>query len=120
VLGANTVDSSSGDVFNSALLLDQHGNAVGRYDKVRLLAFGEYIPGIDIFPWLAKLLRSAPADSRQAQDPASCHCRRLRPDLAPRPLICYEDLLPDFVRSVGELHPDLLVNLTSDQCSAPH
>ena len=28
----------------------------GRYDKVRLLAFGEYIPGIDTFPWLRKFL----------------------------------------------------------------
>jgi apolipoprotein N-acyltransferase len=31
------------------------------------------------------------------------------------PLICYEDLLPGFIHGVGELHPDVLVNLTSDQ-----
>ncbi len=30
------------------------------------------------------------------------------------PLICYEDLLPDFIRQVGKLHPNLMVNLTSD------
>ena len=42
--------------YNSALLLDHSGQAAGRYDKVRLLAFGEYIPGIDLFPWLRNLL----------------------------------------------------------------
>ncbi len=30
------------------------------------------------------------------------------------PVICYEDLLTDFVRKLGELHPNLLVNLTVD------
>jgi apolipoprotein N-acyltransferase len=29
-------------------------------------------------------------------------------------VICYEDLLPGYLRSVGKLHPNLLVNLTSD------
>ncbi len=30
-------------------------------------------------------------------------------------MICYEDLLPDFIQGVGKLHPDILVNITSDQ-----
>jgi apolipoprotein N-acyltransferase len=30
------------------------------------------------------------------------------------PVICYEDILPGFLRRVGALHPNLLVNLTSD------
>jgi apolipoprotein N-acyltransferase len=30
------------------------------------------------------------------------------------PVICYEDLLPGFLKRVGALHPNLLVNLTSD------
>jgi apolipoprotein N-acyltransferase len=30
------------------------------------------------------------------------------------PVICYEDILQGFIRGVGQLHPDLLVNLTSD------
>src|ERR1700749_1885309 len=30
------------------------------------------------------------------------------------PVICYEDILQGFLRGVGQLQPDLLVNLTSD------
>jgi hypothetical protein len=29
-------------------------------------------------------------------------------------VICYEDILPGYLRRVGALHPNLLVNLTSD------
>ena len=30
------------------------------------------------------------------------------------PVICYEDILQGYLREVGQLHPDLLVNLTID------
>ncbi len=56
VIGAEMVDPARADAYNSALLLDGDGRLAGRYDKVRLLAFGEYIPGIDAFPWLRKFL----------------------------------------------------------------
>jgi apolipoprotein N-acyltransferase len=115
VIGANTVDPDGG-AYNSALLLDRAGRVAGLYDKVRLLAFGEYVPGITVFPWLQNFL---PAGTGRFNAGAG-------PELLPLtaadgltwhlgPLICYEDLLPDTVRAVGALHPDLLVNLTSDQ-----
>jgi len=56
LIGASTYDAAHDDAFNSALLIDQAGRMAGRYDKVRLLAFGEYIPGIETFPWLRNLL----------------------------------------------------------------
>jgi apolipoprotein N-acyltransferase len=116
ILGANTVESDQGDAFNSALLLDANGVATGRYDKVHLLAFGEYIPGVDLFPWISTLLPIGPGRFTAGSGPkilslqvAGGRTWKLGP------LICYEDILPGFVRQVGALHPDLLVNLTSDQ-----
>ena len=115
VIGANTIESDQGDAFNTALLLDRDGRAVGRYDKVRLLAFGEYIPGLDTFPWLKNLLPESAGRFRPGAGPA------ILPFAGPTgaiwrlgPLICYEDLLADYIRQVGQLHPDLLVNLTVD------
>jgi len=115
VMGANTIDSERGDAFNSALLLDGNGAAVGRYDKVRLLAFGEYMPLIDEFPWLKQLLPAGAGGFKAGSGPGVMSLEgpngkswRLGP------VICYEDLLPGFLRGVGALHPDLLVNLTSD------
>jgi apolipoprotein N-acyltransferase len=116
IIGANTFDSVEGGAFNSALLIDRAGRVAGLYDKVRLLAFGEYVPGIDLFPWLKDLL---PAGTSRFNAGAGPKLLSL-PAAAGRtwrlgPLICYEDLLPGYVREVGALHPDLLVNLTSDQ-----
>src|SRR5258708_18785786 len=56
VIGADMYDAAHDDAFNSAILLDGDGRAAGHYDKVRLLAVGEYIPSIDTFPCRRKLL----------------------------------------------------------------
>jgi apolipoprotein N-acyltransferase len=114
IVGTDTYDPDRDKLFNSALLLDTAGRVTGRYDKVRLLAFGEYVPGADTFPWLRKLL---PATGRFTPGAGP----RLMAFPAPGgqiwqlgPVICYEDLLPDFLRELGRLHPDVLVNLTVD------
>lgn len=114
IVGADTYDVEQDRLFNSALLLDTSGRVTDRYDKVHLLAFGEYLPGADTFPWLRNLL---PATGRFTPGPGP----RLMAFHAPQgqtwqlgPAICYEDLLPGFLRDLGRLHPDLLVNLTVD------
>lgn len=121
VIGANTVDDDQEDAFNSALLIDHTGRAAGRYDKVELLAFGEYMPGIDLFPWLADLLPPGTGKFKAGSGPGVLALQE-SPGKTWRlgPLICYEDLLPDFIRRVGEVHPDMLVNLTSDQWFGAH
>lgn len=116
VIGANTVDTARDEAFNSALLLDGAGRVAGRYDKVNLLAFGEYIPGVDLLPWLRNLLPAGTGRFEAGKGPSimalpAGEARTWRLG----PLICYEDLLPGYISDVGKLHPDLLVNLTSDQ-----
>jgi len=115
VIGADMYDETHEDAFNSAILLAEDGRMVSRYDKVRLLAFGEYIPGIETFPWLRKLLPAGSGRFTAGQGPALLTLRQ--PDgqvWKLGPVICYEDILQGFLRGVGRLHPDLLVNLTSD------
>jgi apolipoprotein N-acyltransferase len=114
IIGANTYDPELEDAYNSAILLDHDGVAVGRYDKVRLLAFGEYMPGIDAFPWLRNLLPAGAGRFRAGAGPGILPFRSGAISWRLAPVICYEDLLPNFLHHVGELHPDLLVNLTSD------
>ena len=103
------------DAYNSAMLLNSSGTMTGRYDKVRLLAFGEYIPGIEYFPWLRQLL--PPGAGRFIPGPGPAVMPWLDADRRTwqlSPLVCYEDLLPSFIRGAGKLTPNLLVNLTSD------
>jgi apolipoprotein N-acyltransferase len=115
LIGAEMFDVVHEDAFNSAILLDRTGKVAGRYDKVRLLAFGEYVPGIETFPWLRKLLPAGAGRFTKGSGPGVISLQA--PDGAAwrlGPVICYEDILQGFIRGVGRLHPDLLVNLTSD------
>ena len=115
VVGAEMYDPLHEDAFNSAILLDGDGQAVDRYDKVRLLAFGEYIPGIDTFPWLRKFLPEGIGRFTAGKGPAVLNLPGpYDQSWKLGPVICYEDILQEFLRGVGQLHPNLLVNLTSD------
>jgi apolipoprotein N-acyltransferase len=115
IIGADMYDAAHDDAYNSAILLDPAGRVGGYYDKVRLLAFGEYIPGIDAFPWLRKFLPEGTGRFTAGSGPGTL----LLPGPAGQtwrlaPVICYEDLLPGYLHRVGQLRPNLLVNLTSD------
>jgi apolipoprotein N-acyltransferase len=115
VIGADMYDAAHDDAFNSAILIDDGGRAAGHYDKVRLLAFGEYIPGIETFPWLRKLLPPGTGQFTAGKGPGLLTLREPAGQTWKLgPVICYEDILQGFLRGVGQLHPNLLVNLTSD------
>ena len=95
--------------------MDKNGKVAGRYDKVRLLAFGEYVPGIETFPWLRKLLPVGAGRFTAGAGPAVIAMQDPSGrDWRLGPVICYEDILQGFLRGVGQLQPNLLVNLTSD------
>jgi apolipoprotein N-acyltransferase len=115
LIGAEMYDAAHEDAFNSALLLDRNGKLGGRYDKVHLLAFGEYVPGVETFPWLRKFLPDGAGRFTAGAGPGVIS-QQGPDDLGLRlsPVICYEDILQEFLRGVGQLHPNLLVNLTSD------
>ena len=107
-------------VWNTALALERGGDIVGHYDKIELLAFGEYIPGGELFPAIYDLL------------PYSSHFERGK-TVAPLPVgeyrlstnICYEDILPSLVRRLmgpideAGTRPHALVNLTNDSWYGP-
>ena len=115
VVGAEMYDPARDEAFNSALLLDGDGRLAGRYDKVRLLAFGEYIPGVETFPWLRKLLPAGVGRLTAGKGPELMSLQLPGAQVWKLgPVICYEDILQGFLRDLGRLHPNLLVNLTVD------
>src|SRR6267143_1322859 len=101
------------EAWNSAIVITPDGKIGDHYDKIQLLAFGEYIPFGDWFPFLYEW------------SPLATH---LTPGTTTKPLraagyrfatfICYEDILPWIVRKTMEDHGEgrahALVNLTND------
>ncbi len=115
IIGADTYDPRHDQAFNSALLLDSSGRLTGRYDKSRLLAFGEYIPGLDWLPFLRRIIPAGLGRFQAGDGPGVFAFDA--PDGRPwrlAPVICYEDIITDYLREVGRRHPNLLVNLTVD------
>src|SRR5258708_23675420 len=47
----------SSQIFNSAALVNPHGEWVGRYDKVHLVPFGEYLPFPQVFAFAGGLTK---------------------------------------------------------------
>ncbi|EYF02456.1 apolipoprotein N-acyltransferase [Chondromyces apiculatus] len=96
--------------YNTALMADEEGKIVGRFDKHYLLAFGEYLPLGDTFPKLYELSPNSGHFNRGTSlDPLVWKDHKITA------MICYEDILPDFVNKlVAQGDPDLFVNLTND------
>lgn len=100
--------------YNSLFLVDSDARPVGRhYNKTNLLAFGEYLPMSERFPWLLKLLPFI-ANFGRGQGPEVLTYPHPEGDLKIGGQICYEGLYPEFTRGLAEKQADLLANVTND------
>ncbi|MCA9520848.1 MAG: apolipoprotein N-acyltransferase, partial [Myxococcales bacterium] len=97
------------DSWNTALLIDEKGKILGRYDKTYLLMFGEYLPFGERFPvlykWVPAASRFLPGRSVESI-PFKGH------NLAV--MICYEAVIPEFTRKLAGKKPEVLINITND------
>ncbi|TNF65029.1 MAG: hypothetical protein EP303_00065, partial [Deltaproteobacteria bacterium] len=94
--GARTLEQVEGKekYYNAAYLLHGDGTVGIRYDKVRLLLFGEYVPFEDHLP----ILRRLPGVGNLAAGDDLVRLDSETPANASF-LICYEAILREFVRS---------------------
>lgn len=99
----------SDDYFNSAYLLSPLGEVKGRYDKVHLVPYGEYVPFRDVLPFVKKLTAGIGDFGHGAGfNPLSLDNKKIGI------LICYEGILPFAARMYKKNSADLLVNITND------
>ncbi|SIO14183.1 apolipoprotein N-acyltransferase [Singulisphaera sp. GP187] len=102
---------------NAAILYEPKIKAIQRYAKIHLVPFGEYIPLVNLFPWLTVLTpyrdASIPILSFGTK-PAWFELGRFRFATA----ICFEDTIPHLVRRFfqgqGTKQPDFVLNISND------
>ncbi|HET6488231.1 MAG TPA: apolipoprotein N-acyltransferase [Syntrophales bacterium] len=94
---------------NSAFVLSPTGEIIGKYDKVHLVPYGEYVPLRPLFPFIEKLAVGV-GDflAGSGFQPVTLAGERIGF------LICYEGIFPEIGRAYGRSDASLLVNITND------
>ncbi|MGO9403508.1 MAG: apolipoprotein N-acyltransferase [Terriglobales bacterium] len=102
-------NSGGEQIFNSAALVNPQGEWVGRYDKVHLVPFGEYLPFPRLFAFAGGLTKEVGEFQRGAsRTPLDAGGERLGM------FICYESVFPDEVRQGPLAGAQVLVNISND------
>jgi apolipoprotein N-acyltransferase len=100
--------------YNSALIVGADGQRVGRYDKIHLVPFGEYVPFEKLLFFARKLTgrvsKFTRGDQRKVFLLVDSKGERHRYGV----FICYEAVFADEVRHFSQLGAEVLVNISDD------
>ncbi len=114
IVGDIGIDADKGavhgyDLYNSADFIRADGSFAGRYDKMHLVPFGEYVPYKKLFFFAGSLL----ADVGEF-DPGNRRSVFATGGHTYGTFICYESIFGDEVRRFAGLGADVLVNISND------
>jgi apolipoprotein N-acyltransferase len=109
------------EIFNSASLVSPTGAFVDRYDKIRLVPFGEYVPFQQMLFFAESLTREVSNFSRgNARHVFQLEKGTLQPPGTAGVFICYESVFPDEVRQFAANGAQVFVNISNDEWFGPH
>jgi apolipoprotein N-acyltransferase len=110
-IAADTDEHGGARLHNSLFLLSPKGRVAGRYDKMHLVPFGEYIPLVDDIPFLRGLLQGMNFSPGAAARPLILDGS---PPLSLGPLICYEAVFPYPAQEQVKQGAGILLNVSND------
>lgn len=97
-------------IYKSSVLIGPDGPTGDRYDKMRLVPFGEYIPARSLLGWATSVGEAAGEDRRRGS-------RQVVMDtgngLRIGPMVCFESAFPDMSRHLAEGGADVLLAQSS-------
>jgi apolipoprotein N-acyltransferase len=102
-------DNGGWRFYNSALIVGADGARIGRYDKIHLVPFGEYIPFQNLLTFARKLTGRVSSFTRGDERKVfllNGHRYGV--------FICYEAVFADEVRHFAQLGAEVLVNISDD------
>ncbi len=121
----DTLNPSINQQYNTALMLSPQGDVIGKYQKMKRIAFGEYVPFASDMPILKNWVEGFFGTFLNEMQAGTAHQVFKSNDSQENtfniiPLICYETMFPQFVANavadavtkVKTVH--LLVGLSSD------
>ncbi len=106
-------------LFNSAFLISPENEIKGKYNKIHLVPYGEYIPLKSLFPFIDKMAAGI-GDFYSGNRIKNLSI----PSSSFAAIICYEIIFPDLVRKFTKEGAGFIVNITNDawfgRTSAPY
>jgi apolipoprotein N-acyltransferase len=111
IAGTTSLDrhGAGSDMYNSALFVSADGTVAGRYDKIHLVPWGEYIPFKDFFSFAKNLTQEAGDMThgwRRVVFVSGGHTFGV--------FICYEEIFGDEIRLFAKRGAQVLVNISND------
>lgn len=108
VIGSIGVDNAQ-TFYNSAALIAPSGAWDGRYSKIHLVPFGEYVPFPSLFSFASGLTQAVGNFSRgTARAPLQAGDTKLGV------FICYESIFPNEIRQLVDQGGQVLINISND------
>jgi apolipoprotein N-acyltransferase len=107
------VDAQRSDkpgIYKSSVLVGPNGPTGDRYDKMRLVPFGEYIPFRSALGWATSVGKAAGVDRRRGTEQVVMNVGH---GLRIGPLICFETAFPDMSRHLAQDGADVLLAQSS-------
>jgi apolipoprotein N-acyltransferase len=97
-------------IYKSSLLVGADGPTGDRYDKMRLVPFGEYIPARSLLGWATSVGKAAGEDRRRGTEQVVMSVGH---GLRIGPMVCFETAFPDMSRHLAQDGAEVLIGQTS-------
>jgi len=97
-------------IYKSSVLVGPDGPTGDRYDKMRLVPFGEYIPARSLLGWATSVGKAAGEDRRRGTEQVVMNAGH---GLRIGPMICFETAFPDMSRHLAEDGAEVLLAQSS-------
>ncbi|GGQ92493.1 apolipoprotein N-acyltransferase [Streptomyces asoensis] len=97
-------------IYKSSILVGAGGPTGDRYDKMRLVPFGEYIPARSLLGWATSVGKAAGEDRRRGTGQVVMDAGA---GLRIGPMVCFETAFPDMSRHLAEDGADVVVAQSS-------
>ncbi|EPD62466.1 apolipoprotein N-acyltransferase [Streptomyces sp. HGB0020] len=93
-------------IYKSSVLVGPGGPTGDRYDKMRLVPFGEYVPFRSVLGWATSVGKAAGEDRRRGTEQVVMDVGH---GLSIGPMVCFESAFPDMSRHLAEDGADVLI-----------